>query len=243
LISLGTKTDLKVMYSIAIPCYNEKENLSLILNRFYEVIADKNIEVILVNNGSTDGSKEELDRLMPKYNFAKTVNLEVNKGYGFGILCGLAEARGEFIGWTHADMQTDPADVVKAFEIVWQNKNQKNLFVKGSRKGRGFFTNIFSVGMSIFETVYLKTALWEVNAQPNVFHRSFYESWKNPPHDFFLDLFVYYQAKKQRLNIKRLTVNFPPRIHGVSSWDRSIKDKVKAAIRTIKYSKKLKWES
>lgn len=228
------------MYSIVIPCYNERENLPLILSRFSEVIKDKNIEVILVNNGSSDGSKEELIELMPKYSFAKTVNVEVNKGYGFGILQGLKEASGDFIGWTHADMQTDPADVVKAFEIIKENKNQKNLFVKGSRRGRGVFTNLFTVGMSIFETIYLRKALWEINAQPNIFHRSFYESWKNPPHDFFLDLFAYYTAKKQGLDVRRLVVKFPQRIHGVSTWDRSLKDKIKAVMGTVKYSKKLK---
>ncbi len=124
------------MYSIVIPCYNEKENLSLILNRFAEVIADKNIEVILVNNGSTDGSKEELIKLMPKYNFAKTVNVEVNQGYGFGILRGLEESSGDFIGWTHADMQTDPSDIVKALEIVKKANYPEDIYVKGLRRGR-----------------------------------------------------------------------------------------------------------
>ena len=104
--------------SIVVPCYNEAENIPLILKRFGEVIKRDDIEVILVNNGSTDGSAAMLDELLPQYPFARTVLVPVNQGYGYGILQGLKAAKGDFIGWTHADMQTDPGDVVKAYHIL-----------------------------------------------------------------------------------------------------------------------------
>jgi len=119
----------------------------------------------------------------------------------------------------HADMQTDPADVIKAMDIIETTGNDKNIFVKGDRKGRSVFDNFFTYGMSLFETGYLKCLLWDVNAQPNMFHRSFFEKWSNPPHDFSLDLYVLYLAKQNKLNIKRFNVIFPPRIHGSSHWD------------------------
>ena len=69
--------------SIIIPCYNESKNIPLILSRFDEVIKRQDIEAVLVNNGSTDNSKEVLDELLPKYPFARTVNVPENKGYGY----------------------------------------------------------------------------------------------------------------------------------------------------------------
>ncbi len=57
--------------SIVVPCYNEEENIPLILERFQEVIEREDIEVILVNNGSTDNSAQVLEQLLPKYSFAK----------------------------------------------------------------------------------------------------------------------------------------------------------------------------
>ena len=98
--------------SIIIPCYNESKNIPLILEKFESVIKRDDVEVILVNNGSTDNSQMVLDELLPKYPFSKVVKVEVNQGYGFGITSGLCEAKGEFIGYTHADMQTDPADAL-----------------------------------------------------------------------------------------------------------------------------------
>ncbi len=75
-----------------------------------------------------------------------------------GWLQGLKHATGDYIGWTHADLQTDPKDVVRGFELI----NDENTFVKGSRRGRRFGDNIFTIGMAIFETILLKTFLWEI---------------------------------------------------------------------------------
>jgi glycosyltransferase involved in cell wall biosynthesis len=228
--------------SIIIPCYNEKKNIPLILERFKNVINRKDIEVILVDNGSNDNSSEVLNELIPKYSFAKTVKVEVNKGYGFGILSGLKTASGEYIGWTHADMQTDPYDPIKALEIIEKKGCPKNIYIKGKRKGRSFFDLFFTMGMSFFETVYLKKRLWDINAQPNIFHSSFYRGWGNPPHDFSLDLYALYQAKINNLEITRFEVLFPKRLHGQSSWNTGLKAKWKFIKRTADFSKKLKKE-
>lgn len=71
--------------SIVVPCYNEKENIPLLLERFDEVIKGQDMEVVLVDNGSTDGSADVLRELLPRYAFARTVSVEVNQGYGYGI--------------------------------------------------------------------------------------------------------------------------------------------------------------
>ena len=62
--------------SIVVPCYNEEQNIPLILNRFGEIIEREDIEVILVDNGSTDDSALVLAELLPQYAFARTVRVE-----------------------------------------------------------------------------------------------------------------------------------------------------------------------
>lgn len=226
--------------SIVVPCYNEADNIPLILERFDEVIKTDEVEVILVNNGSTDNSAVVLDELLPNYSFARTVFVQVNQGYGYGILQGLNAAEGDYIGWTHADMQTDPGDVLKALDII-NNSKDKNIFVKGNRKGRPAFDQFFTWGMGIFETIYFKTPMDDINAQPNVFPKGFYEGWDNPPYDFSLDLFAVYTAKKAGLLIVRFPVLFPERIHGESKWNNEgLKSKWKFIKRTIQFSKELK---
>ena len=226
--------------SIVIPCYNEAKNIPLILNRFSKVIELDDLQVVLVDNGSFDESQQVLHDLLPHYPFAKTVRVEKNQGYGFGILMGLRSAKGHYIGWTHADMQTDPYDVLRALEIIKNKEYSTNIFIKGLRKGRPLFDQFFTVGMSFFEMIFLRTVLWDINAQPTIFHRSFFDCWQNPPHDFSLDLYAFYMAKKQNLNIVRFNVNFIPRMHGQSSWNTGLLAKWKFIKRTLMFSAALK---
>lgn len=234
----GSVAEMKL--SIVVPCYNEEENIPLLLKRFQEVIDERNIEVILINNGSTDNSALVIADLVPLYPFAKTTLVPKNQGYGYGIIQGLKEADGDYIGWTHADMQTDPRDVIKAYEII-KKKASNNLFVKGNRKGRPFFDTFFTNGMSAFESLYFGTWMNDINAQPNIFPKDFIKRWENPPYDFALDLYAFYMAKKAGLEIVRFPVLFPERIHGHSKWNTDgLKSKKKFITRTLEFSKELK---
>lgn len=228
--------------SVVVPCYNEQKNLPLILEKFKRVIRRKDVEVILVNNGSTDNTDMVLNQILRKYPFARSVLVRVNQGYGFGVLAGLREARGEYAGWTHADMQTDPGDVLKALAIIEGKGCPADIYVKGLRRGRGLFDNIFTCGMSAFETVYTKKKLWDINAQPNIFHKSFFAAWENPPHDFALDLYAFCMARQRGLDIVRFDVVFPPRVHGHSHWNTGLAAKWKFIRRTVDFSVKLKKE-
>ncbi|MFP3686180.1 glycosyltransferase, partial [Bacillus sp. SIMBA_026] len=85
----------------------------------------------------------------------RTVRVEKNQGYGFGILSGLRAAEGRILAWTHADMQTDPADALKGLALFEQAADPERLFVKGKRHGRPLGDVAFTVGMSAFETLLL----------------------------------------------------------------------------------------
>ena len=228
--------------SVIVPCYNEEKNIPLILQKFDNCIDSNDIELILVNNGSTDNTENVLKKILPKYSFARSVKIEINEGYGNGIVFGLNSSNSEYLCYTHADLQTDPKDVIKAFDIIKSSSTPKNCFVKGNRKGRGFFDQFFTTGMSIYETFYLQTALWDINAQPNLFHRCFFKSLHNLPNDFSLDLYFLYMAKKKKLNVIRFDVTFPPRIYGSSSWNDGLYSRFKFIKRTIEFSSKLKKE-
>ncbi len=226
--------------SVVIPCYNEAENLPLLFEKCGAAVKTRDVEIIFVNNGSTDASAEILRRLLPDYPFARTVHVPINHGYGFGVLSGLKNSRGTYLGWTHADMQADPHDIIHAADIIDSEDKNPGIYIKGLRKGRRLTDNLFTVGMSLFESIYFRNQLWDINAQPNIFHRSFYEKWKNPPHDFSLDLYAYYMALKHNLRIIRFGVTFPDRIYGQSKWNTGFMSKYKFIGRTIAFSRKLK---
>lgn len=221
-----------------IPCYNESQNLPLLLDRCALIANPEQIEVIIVDNGSNDSTQEVLQSLLKNYPGCRSIRVEVNKGYGFGILEGLRSARGELIGWTHADLQTDPKDVLNAMKFF--NESKDDVFCKGRRYGRPLFDMLFTIGMSFFESMLLRKFMWDINAQPTVFSRSFFCRWQNPPHDFSLDLYAYFMAKKLNLKICRFPVKFSDRAFGSSHWNINFKSKLNFIKRTLTYSFTLK---
>lgn len=226
--------------SLIIPCYNEALNLPLLLERCKTVAKPGEIEVILVDNGSTDDSPDILAKLLHQYPGCRAVRVEENQGYGFGILSGLRAAEGDILGWTHADLQTDPNDLHEGLKFFEQHGN--NILVKGERYGRPMADVFFTIGMSLFETCLLGTRMWDINAQPTLFSKEFFDSWENPPHDFSLDLFAYYRAKHANLPVSRFSVKFGERAHGSSHWNINWAAKSKFIQRTINFSLKLRKE-
>ena len=241
LLAMGGKTSNEIKLSVVIPCYNEGKNIDLVVNRFLMVNPNNtNVELILIDNGSTDNSHKIISNYAKKYSFIKLVHVDKNIGYGNGVWQGLKNSKGEYLCWTHADMQTDLADTIKAYDIAIEQKNSKKCFVKGNRKKRPLFDNFFALGMSIFETIMLGKILYDINAQPNLFHRSFLNNIKNPPMDFSFDLYLYYLAKKFNYKIIRFPVLFQKRIHGESHWSATINGKWKFIKRTMNFTFKLK---
>lgn len=225
------------LFSLIIPCYNEAQNLPHLFSKFSNSFENNKIEVIFVDNGSKDRTQYILKKFQKNNNFVKIVIIKSNKGYGNGILKGLEQSSGKYIGWTHADLQTDPEDFIKAVEIINKNKDKK-LLIKGHRYGRNFFDVIFTFSMTFFELMLLRTWLPDINGQPTVFSRELFSNWHNPPFDFSLDLFTFYHAKKEKYDIIRYPVFFGPRLFGVGSNDR-ITAKIKYSIRTIIFSTKM----
>lgn len=226
----------KIKYSIVIPCYNECNSLKQLFNNLKKINSFDNIEVIIVDNGSTDNSSELLASLKNKIyiNNLRIITNEKNVGYGHGILTGLNESKGKFLGWTHADLQTDISDVLKGFEII--NKNQTNVIVKGKRIKRSIFDNIFTILMSIVCILVLRENFSDINAQPKIFSKRFFQQIKNnAPNDFSLDLYLLYKAKKMNYSIIDFPVFFNKRLFGEAKGGGSIRTKIKLSIRTFTY--------
>ncbi len=221
--------------SIVIPCYNEAGNLPLLIER---CAGWPDAEVVLVDNGSTDDTMEVLRRLLPAAPACRIVRVETNRGYGAGILAGLAEARGDVLGWTHADLQTDPRDALRGIELF--HAHGPDIFVKGRRRGRPLADVLFTAGMSAFETLLLARPMRDINGQPTMFARGFFETWRAPPLDFSLDLYAYYHARAAGLPVHRFPVTFGRRAHGVSSWNVNPTARWKFIRRTVVFSVRMR---
>jgi len=224
--------------SIIIPCYNEKSSIEDLVKNCIENINDK-MEVLLVDNGSSDNTFQVLSNLNLPKNIIP-LRVEKNKGYGNGILFGLNHSRGEIVSWTHADLQTDISDVTRGYKLYKEELINKTSIVKGVRKKRNLFDFFFTFSMGIYSSIILKKWMYDINAQPKIFHRTFLDEFENAPLDFSLDLFLIHFFKNKNIKIKTFPVFFKKRKYGEAKGGGTFKGKLKLIKRTLSYIRTLK---
>lgn len=230
-------------FSIVLPCYNEAGTLPSLFARFGAVISSRtDLEVIFVNNGSKDESTAVFahELAQPDRNWARLTNVPINLGYGYGILAGLRETQGEYIGWTHADSQYDPAIVLAGFQQLSSAPEPERSFLQGRRQSRNWFDSFFTAGMSVIASAALSTQVRDINAQPKLFPRAFLSLMRQPPSDFSLDLYALFLARRHKYQILELPVFFGPRVHGEAKGGGSLKLKWKLTKRTWAFIRQLR---
>ena len=113
--------------SVVIPVYNEKPTLETLVKRVLAVKISK--EVILVDDASTDGSRELVKKLSKQPNI-RAIFYGRNQGKGMAIRSGIKEARGDYIIIQDADLEYDPQDYFKLLKPIKEGKAE---VVYGSR--------------------------------------------------------------------------------------------------------------
>jgi polyisoprenyl-phosphate glycosyltransferase len=224
-----------VKASLVIPCYNESGNIGELVALLDEDFVAADCEVLLVENGSTDDTAKVLQTAIKGKNHIRIVSVAVNRGYGYGILQGLAAAKGDILAWTHADLQASPKDLLEGLKIFQKSQDASRLFVKGQRYGRSFRDVVFTWGMTLFEFLLLGRWMVEINAQPTMFHRQFFQTWSDPPHDLTLDLYAFHKSGDLKLSIQRFPVYFGDRAYG-EGQNEALTSKFRNSWRTMAYS-------
>ncbi len=102
--------------SVIIPVYNEENTVQEILDKVNHIRKNINLEIIVVNDGSTDRTPEILNS--NKHLIDNLINNEQNSGKGYAIKKGLVCAKGEYIFFQDADNEYEPSNLIKFIEIM-----------------------------------------------------------------------------------------------------------------------------
>ncbi len=109
------------LVSVIVPCYNEKENVPVLLEQVRTVflsLPDYECECLFVNDGSTDGTREVLDGLAAQFPELRPVHLARNAGQSAALVAGMRLARGEYVLTLDGDLQNDPQDFPRFLELL-----------------------------------------------------------------------------------------------------------------------------
>lgn len=174
--------------SLVIPAYNEAGSIGMVVMGLVEEFrkASQPLELIVVNNGSTDETSHILLDLRRVYPEVRTVDVFPNRGYGNGVLEGLKVASGYYAGWMHADLQVDPRDVLKIFLDLETSGAD---LAKGVRQHRfeSKFRNFQSAVYNAIFALFFGGRHADVNGTPKVFKRELLSELHLVSRDWFLD--------------------------------------------------------
>jgi glycosyltransferase involved in cell wall biosynthesis len=110
-----------MLISIVVPVYNEEQTVVPLLKRLLGVSMPADREVLVVNDGSTDGTEAGLSALGDQQGL-RVLNASTNAGKGSAIRVGLAYAAGDIVAIQDADLELDPADLPRLVDPILQGQ-------------------------------------------------------------------------------------------------------------------------
>lgn len=109
-----------VELSIVVPVYNEHDNLLPLTAKIKDALNGKinSYEIIYIDDGSTDGSSELLDKLAAEHQEVKVYHFTKNNGQTAAFAAAFKKAEGRLVATLDADLQVDPADIFKLMPLI-----------------------------------------------------------------------------------------------------------------------------
>ena len=202
--------------SIVIPVFNEVNFLYKLFDQIKLYFNKDNIEVIFVDDGSTDGSSKILQELKEKkdYKFLfKLVHLEINSGKGKAIQIGIKKSEGEYIILQDADLELDTKDAKEMFDIITKNNDIRCIF--GSRylsgklkKNNYFFNNLIGKINSLIFNIFFSQSLSDVHCGLKIMHRNVIEKINLTVNDFGIEIDLASQIVRNNFFIYEFGVSY-----------------------------------
>jgi glycosyltransferase involved in cell wall biosynthesis len=94
-----------------IPVMDERDTLQELTEGILEHASDHDVQVLYINDGSTDGSAEELDRIAGEHDAVEVIHFPKNRGKSAALIEGLAKAQGDIVFMMDSDLQDDPKEI------------------------------------------------------------------------------------------------------------------------------------
>lgn len=201
--------------SLVMPCYNEEAIVAQTIKRVLAAFAraDVALELIAVDNGSHDRTGELIREIMDTNGNVRLHRVEVNIGYGNGILEGLPLCSAAWVGVIPADGQVDAEDAVRLFEdavasgqLVIAKARRRFRMDGSSRKAVSIAYNLF------FRALWPGVDSLDINGLPKIMPREVVRRMMLTSRQWFLDPEI--MIKAHYLGVRVLEYNVFARMRG-----------------------------
>ena len=191
------------------PCYNEEEVIGYTIPKFVTAFraAGVRLELLAVDNGSKDRTGELLRQMAAQYSEVVPLRVEVNEGYGNGILSAIPQTRGAWVGIIPCDGQVDAEDVVRLYEAARASNGRVVAKVRRRFRMDGLDRKLISTAYQLFVRI-----LWpglgtiDVNGTPKILLREILRGMRLESKNWLLDPELMVKAHYQGLRVLELNV-------------------------------------
>jgi glycosyltransferase involved in cell wall biosynthesis len=195
--------------SLVMPCYNEEEVVERTLRDLFAAFeaAGRRLEIVAVDNGSRDRTGAILAASAERDARLVAVSVEVNRGYGHGVLAGLPHARAPWIGILCADGQVSAEDVAALFALGDPEDGPRLLKVRRRFRRDGLRRKFVSILYNgLVNVLYPGLGSIDVNGNPKILPREAVERMDLRSTDWFLDAEIVIKARSLLLPVVEVDV-------------------------------------
>ena len=205
---------MKTDWTIIIPVFNEADSLERLLNRLYELPLSSRAEILVVDGGSTDHTR---DVLIEVSNGRPNLHLiEAPRGKGLAIRIGISRAKGRYIAYMDGDMQYLPEDLPKLTRAIERGNDlvvSRRRLVWPDDSARRLCSKVFS---GVVSQQMLQLGVSDPQSGMKAFRADLLPKLRLTERHWGLDVQLIQQARANGARIHEVDIRFVPRSDGAS---------------------------
>ena len=206
----------KLNLSILIPVFNEERYLEKLFDQLKKFFNKDDIEIIIIDDGSTDNSNIIIENFQRKKDFKfnfSCLKLDINSGKGKALQTGIKKAKGKYILLQDADLELDIKDSKEMYDMICNNQEIKCIF--GSRylsgklkKNNYFFNNLVGKINSLIFNIFFSQSLSDVHCGLKILHQDVIKKIKLSINDFGIEIDLASQVVRNNFFIYEYGVSY-----------------------------------